>query len=354
MKTKFNYKTLCAIITLLTVCSAMKATTWRVNNTAAYNQSTNNQVYSTLTAAIGSPSVLPGDTLYIESSGTTYGVISLNKKLTLIGTGYYLSNNTGLQNNQTSAIIGSLTFAAGSSGSTIMGLNVSGMVGSAVILSNVNLDSITITRCYIDGEIVFQNGSGIVHNKITISKNFVINTTTHPVGTPGTITNLIVTNNRFGGGIYFQGTNHHGIVANNALGSSVNIQANIAFFNNIITAGTVTQSTNSSTNMYNNLFSITQPAWLTGGNNNFGVPSGTIYPSVGTPDNLFDPNPIGVCPQCYQGLPGGTTEVGMFGGNDPYILSGIPNIPTIYQLQSSPNAPQGGTLPSSISTRSNN
>jgi hypothetical protein len=44
----------------------------------------------------------------------------------------------------------------------------------------------------------------------------------------------------------------------------------------------------------------------------------------------------------------------MFGGNDPYKVSGIPGIPTIYQLQAPANVPAGGNLPVTISTRSNN
>ena len=356
MKTK-NLKHLLATFSVVLFFSATgMATVWRVNNTAAFNQFTGSppfEVFSSITQAIGDPDVLPGDTLYIESSGTNYGAVSLNKRLTIIGTGYFLSNNTGLQHNQTSAIINSLTFAAGSSGSTITGLNVSGSGGSAVFLANANLDSITITRCFIDGEISFQNQAGIVHNRIIITKNFITSRITQPGGAPGTITNLIFTNNRLGWDLNFHGTNHHGVVSNNALAGSINIQANISFTNNITTGGTIVQNNNSDSNMRYNLFSISQPAWLTGGNNNFGVPATTIYPATGTPDKIFDPNPIAICPQCYLGFPGGT-ELGMFGGNDPYIPSGIPNIPTIYYLLAPPNAPQGGSIQGTISTRSNN
>ncbi len=331
---------------------------WRVNNTPAYNQFTGAppfEVFSNLGQAIGDPDVGQGDTLLIESSGTRYPGVTLNKKLVLIGTGYFLGENLGRQQNQTPAIIDYLIFGQNSSGSTIMGLNISGTASSGVALSNFNLDSIAITRCYINGDINFQNGAGIIHNRIIITKNFITGAIDQPAGSPGTITNLIFTNNQVGWYMQFDGTNHHGIVENNALARDIYIQGNIVFRNNIITGGTFVQNpTNSSTNIYNNLFSYAQPAWLTGGDNNFGVASNIIYHSTGTTDSIFTPKAISDCPQCYQGFPGGTAMLGMFGGSDPYILSGIPAIPTIYQLQTPVNAPQGGTIQGTISTRSNN
>jgi hypothetical protein len=326
--------------------------TWRVNNIAAYNSGP--EVFNSLTAAIGDANVLPGDTLYLEASGTSYGTISLNKRLTIIGTGYYLADNAGKQFNQMPSTVQSFTFAAGSSGSTLMGVRVDG-AGADVTLANTPLDSITVTRCFINGVLSFANGNGIVHNRIIVSKNVIGWYIGHAGGAPGTITNLIFTNNIVKGTLDFRGANHYGSVFNNVVtNGNVDIQAGITFFNNIVLAGSITQSNNSSTNMYNNLFSVTQPVWLTGGNNNFGVPSGTIFPANGTPDLIYDPNPIGICPQCYQGFPGGTTELGIFGGSDPYIPSGIPNIPTIYNLQTPGNAPLGGTMQGNVSTRSNN
>ncbi len=335
----------------------VNGTVWRVNNTSAYNQFTGTppfEVFSDMQQAIGDPDVLPGDTLYVESSGDDYGDVIVNKRLVIIGTGFYLSQNTGLQANTSPSTCTNLTFAAGSSGSIVIGLRIADAAFSSIIFNNTNLSDITIERCFIEYRINFLNGAGIIYNNIIIKQN-IIGHTNHTAFAPGTITGLIVTNNLFSGGINFPGVNHHGTIANNVSQNGVNIESNIDFFNNIITAGTINQNINNSdANIHHNLFSITQPAWLVGGNNNYGVPSGTIFPATGTPDRIFDPNPIGVCPQCYLGLPGGTTELGMFGGTDPYIPSGIPSIPTIYNLIVPVNAPQGGTMQGTISTRSNN
>jgi hypothetical protein len=48
------------------------------------------------------------------------------------------------------------------------------------------------------------------------------------------------------------------------------------------------------------------------------------------------------------------TDAGAFGGDEPYILSGIPSIPSIYQLTVPANVPQGGTLNVQIKAKTNN
>lgn len=358
MKKQELLLSLAAALVLSVATIKSHATVWRVNNTAAYNQWANHQVFSDINTAIGSPLVIPGDTLYVEASGTRYGdangVVNLNKNLTLIGTGYFLADNQGLQHNQTSATLGQLYFKAGSSGSKVIGLRIADASYASIHFDNIALNNITITRCYIEWGLDFNNAAGIAYNNFVITKNFIAVGISHASYAPGTFTGLIFTNNFVGsGGIDFQGLNFHGVVAQNVTTGDLNIQSNIQFYNNIVTGNTINQSNNGSSNIYNNVFSVAQPAWLSGGNNSFGVPSSTIFPATGTPDLVYDPNPIGVCPQCYQGYPG-TVEVGMFGGNDPYKASGIPSIPTIYNLQAPANAPAGGNLQTTISTRSNN
>lgn len=353
MKKTILISTMAVITVMLMNPMKSSANVWRVNNNPTYNQGSN--VFAQLTTAIGDPNVNPDDTLYVEASGTSYGTILLNKRLTIIGTGYFLSDNSGSQQNQTSATIGQLTFQAGSSGSTVMGLRISDVSYSSIHFDNIALNSITITRCYIDYVLDFNNAAGVVYNNFVITKNYIGSGISHVSYAPGTFTGLIFTNNFVGtGGITFPGANFHGVVAQNISTGNLDIQSNIQFYNNIVIGTTIAQANNGPSNIYSNVFSATQPAWLSGGNNSFGVPSSTIFPTSGSPDKRYDPNPIGICAPCYQGSPGGTVELGMFGGNDPYILSGIPNIPTIYLLQAPANVPAGGTLPTTISTRSNN
>ncbi len=329
---------------------------WRVNNNAAYNNWANRQVFDNLTLAVNTAA--PGDTLYIESSGINYGTLTISKQLTILGTGYFLNQNTGKQNNSQPSSVLDLVFDANSSGSYVSGLEV---VGNGYFGDFV-LNNITIDRCYFPHSfpgagIIFTNYTNTLTN-IVISRNYIESNILPVNGAiAGQVANLIVTNNRVGGAIVFI-TTCTGTIAQNAIGNGFNIDSGINFYNNIVINGPVVQNTNSSSNIFNNVFSFSQPSlpWLVGGNNNFGVPYADIFDvtTIPTTDGILKLKPIGDCPQCYQGFPGGTVEVGVKGGNEPYILSGIPNIPSIYNLQAPANAPQGENLPVNVSTRSNN
>src|SRR5205085_9249214 len=82
-----------------------------------------------------------------------YGGFTLDKRLVIIGTGYFLSGpdaNAGLQANPYSSNFGGglILFDSTSSGSVLMGLDniycaVGPNLGSAT-------DNITITRCYVN------------------------------------------------------------------------------------------------------------------------------------------------------------------------------------------------------------
>ncbi len=50
----------------------------------------------------------------------------------------------------------------------------------------------------------------------------------------------------------------------------------------------------------------------------------------------------------------GGTEAGAFGGDMPYVLSGIPTVPNIYQLTVPIQVPQNGTLNIQIKAKTNN
>jgi hypothetical protein len=60
-------------------------------------------------------------------------------------------------------------------------------------------------------------------------------------------------------------------------------------------------------------------------------------------------------PALVAARPGSTVNAGIFGGPNPYKLSTIPAIPTIYSLSSPDgNNPAGGTIQINVSTRGNN
>lgn len=352
MKNKNLFKTV-AIAYLLLLFTTMNARVWRVNNNATYNQWTGEQVFSNLQTAISSNLVLNGDILYLEASGISYGTATItNKALTIIGTGYFLDDNPQLQNNHTTAKINQLTFGAGSSGSSIYGIEF--VNADRDIFFSVNtLSNITISRCKFHNGIDIDGGSN--YSNILISKNYFDANFTVDVTSGGTISNMTITNNYFGGNITLRSTTV-ATISHNVIRGVVSIYGN-PFYNNILltTSASVTQNNNSSDNVYNNIFRITQPAWLNNaGNNTFGVTEAYLFNNINdTEEKKYILKAQGLCPECYQGYPS-NVQIGMYGGNDTYILSGIPAIPAIYTLNASANAPQNGTLNVIISTRSNN
>src|SRR5438477_8165333 len=79
-----------------------------------------------------------GDTIYVSGSPTSYGNISPNKGVTIIGTGH----NPNKQNPLVSTV-GALTLNAGASSCRIIGLNVD------LIACTVNISNVYISRNFI-------------------------------------------------------------------------------------------------------------------------------------------------------------------------------------------------------------
>lgn len=326
---------------------------WRVNKNPAYNQWTNRQVFNELQQAINSNLVQNGDTLYVEATAPSEYYLPAtitNKKLTIIGTGYFLTQNQNLQYNSNTSRVVSITFGAGSSGSSVYGIETTGGSGSGIYFSNNPLSDITVARC--TGFITFLNSVTVPLTDIRLQQNHIVIN----FGASN-ISQLSVTNN------YLKtleiGELAEGTVAQNVIFTNVNIRG-IQFYNNIVLGDIIHQNTNSAANIYNNIFDFAQPAWLVGGNNNFGLPSSYIFATALTSDDgQFQVKPANQCPECYQGFPfptGTGVQIGMYGGSDPandaYRLSGIPAIPTIIDLHGTTVSGQTATV--TISTRTNN
>jgi hypothetical protein len=127
--------------------------------------------------------------------------------------------------------------------------------------------------------------------------------------------------------------------------------------NNIVNAG---GNTCNNCVVSNNIFTGSQSGIPIGplnvnGNNLQAVPWADLLTLTGSTDAQY---------QLKVGSPalGGGVQIGAqkpdcgaFGGNDPYKLSGIPGIPTIYSLTVPSSVPVGTpTMNATISTRNNN
>ncbi|HLX67601.1 MAG TPA: hypothetical protein VKR41_11420, partial [Puia sp.] len=170
---------------------------WRVNNNAGVNAD-----FTDLPAAVTASAA--GDTIYLESSATTYtGVSNLAKKLIIIGTGYYLSGahlNPNTQANTNPAALSYIYFISGSAGSVVSGLTVT----SNLLLGDNN---ITVERCYLNGVLLYLGYNGNTNND-TIRQNVLYEISAYSASYGAT--NTLIYNNIVQYGFNFT-TNINGI-----------------------------------------------------------------------------------------------------------------------------------------------
>ncbi len=343
------------IAVLLMLTQPTQAKIWRVNNTTAVNAD-----FTSLVTAVANVSVLSGDTIHVEPSATTYGNITLAKNLVVIGNGYLLTgtgSNAGLQENTLTSMVSSFTFGSGSAGTRIIGIEVTStfLAFSSGYSGNVNL---TFEKCRLNNSLSFTAGS--TYSNISIRKclfNNGLNLTSTATLNNFTIENCILNSN-----LYWLNTNTAGtgnVFRNNVFKTGSDVQLT-AFYvaNNIFLCGS--NSTFINCNVKNNIFSFNQTGVTVGplnvnGNNLVSQTEASLIVNTASIDGRFQL--AGGSPAIGGGvdISGTKPDCGAFGGNDPYKLSGIPGIPTIYSLTVPASVPVGSpTMNVTFSTRNNN
>lgn len=297
-----------------------------------------------------------GDTLYLIGSPNNYitSGVSITKQLVILGPGYFLNENQNTQANLLSAFLfypstctEAIDFASGSEGSIMMGLTIVGRikisVNNIMIKRNLFTDgSCKSERITISGSNVFiiQNyvwgpgdGRGILVNpgfsNITIQNNYLFNSCdgcgANYFGLNSSGSSLEVSNNIFTGGI--------------SVSNSI-VQNNIFLTNNTFAAP--------SSIVRNNIHGF---AALPAGNGNLNnVQINTVFIGSGSTDGQWKLS--AGSPAIGAGFNG--VDCGIFGGSEPYILSGIPPIPTIYSLTAPAVGEKNTGLPIQIKVKSNN
>ena len=153
-------------VAFVTISVSCFAKIWRVNNNSGISAD-----FTTLQAAHNGAA--SGDTIYLESSPTSYGALNSSKKLTIIGTGYMLDQNLNLQAFSLPSVVDAITFNTGSAGSFIEGVWTN---GSAI---SIYVNDVVVRRNYLSS----RNGAtpdwgvGFVYiysgaSNIIISQNF--------------------------------------------------------------------------------------------------------------------------------------------------------------------------------------
>jgi hypothetical protein len=341
---------------LILLCSAAiqsQAKSWRVNNNAGVIAN-----FTSFNAAATSSSVLDGDTLYMEPSATEYstGSFTLIKRLVVIGPGYFLDptntthpGNAGLQVATQDARITFFRIAAAANGSKFLGITLSG----SVYVNAVN--NIIFERVLFSSSLYFETASS---TNVTIRKCYFNGTNISASGTI-TISNFVCENSIFNSGAYINlpvlsGSGN--IVRNNSIAANSNpfTLTNTYFVNNIM--GAWGQCSLTDCTIKNNLFQVNQTLPGTATNNLVSQEMANIYTGTGSFDGKFALKPGATA--IGAGLTVGAVvnpNCGAFGGTDPYKLSGIPNIPSIYSLTVPTSIPSGSaTMNINFSTRNNN
>lgn len=373
-------------ITLLTVMFFLiaitaHATVWRVSN-RIINGVTVDADFNTLQAAIDGAS--DGDTLYLMGSKTSYGDGTFSKKLVVIGPGYWLSENPTTQAVKDTARVRFLTFNAGSQGSHIQGLynsyavTTSGGGYPTYKLISINTDSITLAKNYLRmyrygnytqglNEAIVINGN---RTDIKIQQNWIeveiydgysgydgTGNTIHFTGIP---TNCFFQNNFIRA---YQG-NTFGTIHSIQM-DVIDIANDLKIYNNVIWGDFTTYYTEQLNNvlvngayiggadlMMYNLCDATQYPADPDLYNQQNIDMSTVFTDYTKYiDNGYTLAPGS--PALGAGVNGGDCGVFSFDtGGYPYVLSGMPAIPAIYEA--TVGSVVGSTLPVSIKATSHN
>jgi hypothetical protein len=294
-----------------------------------------------------------GDTILIfpGSWSATY-----SKKLVTLGYGYFVDTssgglgtgaNAGLQN-ITGALNISISLAAGSSNCTFEGLDGLNISGDG---SGATLTGIIIRRC---------NGTVDMYENNTYSSWQVLQSYLGQlyIGGTGTISNLTVNNS------YISAINNYGSgTATNQTGQFNNCIFNYVDFsngsfllkNNIFTLN----HTDDANCVYQYSLFNTDYTTVPSGTGNIGTDgnsmSSIVFVGYGTQGSFSnDGRWVLKAGSPAKGTGQSGADMGIYGGANPYKLSGIPRIPAIYKLTAPSSTTSGNPYTITLSVRSNN
>ncbi len=315
-----NKKNLMILVTLLCCCATLSANKWRVNNSPSVKVDFND-----LETALQSEQVLAGDTLYVEGSPYVYEISDIVKKVTLIGPGYYLAENPNTQENKAAATIK----AEGNSSLYVL---ATGTVCEGVIFNSslyVGADNITFKKCS-SGWIRWENK--------TTGQQAIKNTIITQCDAQG-----IEGNNKSYGSDYSDGA----FITNNIISDGISYLYNaIIEYNTCLGGhylwGSIHSTTGSGSIRHNILyyaFDASQNGTMTMVNN-YKYESTSFVSNSTSSDGKYQ---LASGSDLKTKGPDGK-EVGAFGGSSPYILSGLPNVPHIYEI----NAPTAASAASGL------
>jgi len=321
-------KAKCTVIAMVIMTVGMALTSqaakWRVNNNPAIDadfydiQAAHDFVYA-------------GDTLYIEGSSTSYGgPYVFTKKLIVIGPGYFLSSNDSPQHNKNTAYIAGIQLAPGSEGTVLSGLELVGPWGNWGLYVGTN--NVIVKNCRIYGygawAVMIYNSSNVVIQQCYIDGNQDCIYIYSPSQ------NILIQNN-----FIYPGWNTWAIYMEDGTAAD--------FSNNVIWQGSMRLRNGI---FRNNIFCSTDysfdPSNVVCTNN---ISGGTHFGGANGNQSNIDMNTVFICwNDCtgrtvddrYMLLPTGVAigagyggvDCGIFDGPAPYSISGLTNVPAIWEM----------------------
>jgi hypothetical protein len=360
-----NLNLIAVTATLFVWCSgsADAQTIRRVNNNDGM---TGTNVYATVQAAHDAAS--NGDIILVEPSVTSYGDLKCAKNLKIYGNGYWLDKNGGnLKANLLSSKLGAVEFVPGSNGSEIYGCELSSWFWIQAA-SDITIARNRYSSLYIEGRYVPPVGVAQYANvtDILFTQNYggLIDLIGYTVeGVDYTVSNTTVTNNYIVGAITTRSPVGNSVIKYNTIQPGSMTLLNAVFENNILIysstgsfdvverlTGQFTAS-NSSLNYNINSANLFGAGIGTGNQNGIDL---TLHFIAPTPDMSDDAQLRLKDDSALKSAGDGGTEVGMFGGIAPYVISGIPAIPAITNLKTTGTGSNSVPITVTFSAKSNN
>ena len=262
----------------------------------------------------------PGDTIVVYPSVVPYGAITITKQLIFYGVGFDITENFGEPYTPTSTIAGNMVFETGSQGAWLEGFD--GDFGVDINTNNIIIKRNDLSFVYVangSGSVVTQNNIVGRGPSIGYSSKYSIYSTQS--------SNILISNNIIinpGGSLSYD----HGIQVSSSTIINNIIKApaysfsgsNNEVVNNIIILGSIV-----SDNLYRyNICHNHQLPAIYGNQNN--VDMTTVFVDMANQDFHLSSN----SPAAGTGENG--TDIGIYGGDAPYVDGGFPGLPSILQI----------------------
>lgn len=337
------------LLPVLLLCPlTLSAFIWRVDNDPGRAAD-----FTSLQDAVNSENVEDGDTIYVAGSGANYGTVTITKRLFIYGPGFYLAQNLGETAELSPAIFTTITIGDGTGAGA--GTLVSGITTTDL---NIYASNVTVKRNRITRQLDLGSGSIIVTNPIIV-QNIISGST--QFGGEGMIhsynsanSGIIIMNNYIynatqpADAISLTGNNDATVMYNFIENGDIHLVGSVFHLNIVTTPDAITISGGSV--KYNVSTGSHGAGALSDPTNKNEVPLTNIILNSGTSDGRLalavDSEAAGIGPN--------GEDAGIFGGDEPYVLSGVPALPTITEIDAPHFASPASGITISVKAKARN